>query len=216
LVENIKNVDRTELGRKLFTQPCAFLRGVGKLEDLSSPELPEVAFIGRSNCGKSSLLNALTGRKSLARTSKTPGRTKQLNFFDLGQKVWLVDMPGYGYAKASKKEIMEWNKTVQDYLKGRPTLLKLCLLIDSRRGIKPNDIEIMKLLDKAAVSYRIVLTKVDKIGNLELEDLINSCFKILKLHPAAFPEPIPTSSLNGEGIPQLRAEIAIMIQEETK
>ena len=216
MVEDIKNVDRTELGLKLFSQPCEFLRGVERLEDLSTPELPEVAFVGRSNCGKSSLLNALTGRKSLARTSKTPGRTKQLNFFDLGQKVWLVDMPGYGYAKASKKEIMEWNQTVNDYLKGRPTLLKLCLLIDSRHGIKSNDIEMMQLLDKAAVSYHIILTKIDKIGNLDLENRINWCFKILKLHPAAFPEPIPTSSLNGEGIPQLRAEIAIMIQQGSK
>ena len=145
--------DKTLSGKWLFSQECTFLRGVKSVENLENPNLPEIAFAGRSNCGKSSLLNALTGRKSLARISKTPGRTQQLNFFDLGGKIWLVDMPGYGYAKAAKKDIAEWNKTIHEYLRGRPTLRRLCVLIDSRHGIKSNDLEIMTILDSLSLIH---------------------------------------------------------------
>ena len=202
--------ERTEFGRWLFAQTCNFLRGVAQLESLPEPGLPEVAFAGRSNCGKSSLLNALTGRRSLARTSKTPGRTQQLNFFDLGGKLWLVDMPGYGYARASKTDIAAWTQSVRDYLRGRPTLRRLCILIDGRHGIKANDEEMMAMLDAAAVSYQVVLTKVDKLSAGALDARIDATAKTLKNHPAAMPDPIATSARNGDGIETLRAEIAAL------
>jgi GTP-binding protein len=201
---------RIEFGRWLFAQPCTFLRGVARLDSLADPDLPEVAFAGRSNCGKSSLLNALTGRRALARTSNTPGRTQQLNFFDLGGQLWLVDMPGYGYAKASKTEIAAWTQTVRDYLRGRPTLRRLCVLIDGRHGIKANDEEMMTMLDAAAVGYQVVLTKIDKLTTGALAARLAETAKILKAHPAALPEAIATSARNGDGISQLRAEIAML------
>ncbi len=202
--------ERVEFGRRLFAQPCTFLRGVAQLDSLAEPDLPEVAFAGRSNCGKSSLLNALTGRRSLARTSNTPGRTQQLNFFDLGGKLWLVDMPGYGYARASKTDIAAWTQTVRDYLRGRPTLRRLCLLIDGRHGIKANDEEMMEMLDTAAVGYQVVLTKTDKLSAGALAARIDATAKILKAHPAALPDPIATSARNGDGMARLRADIAML------
>jgi GTP-binding protein len=202
--------ERTEFGRWLFAQACTFFMGVARLDGLPEPGLPEIAFAGRSNCGKSSLLNALTGRRSLARTSNTPGRTQQLNFFDLGEKLWLVDMPGYGYARASKTDIAAWTQTVRDYLRGRPTLRRLCMLIDGRHGIKANDEEMMAMLDAAAVSYQVVLTKVDKLSAGGLAARIDATAKALKAHPAALPDPIATSARNGDGIERLRAAIAML------
>ncbi len=202
--------ERLEFGRWLFAQPCTFLRGVAQLDGLPEPGLPEVAFAGRSNCGKSSLLNALTGRRSLARTSNTPGRTQQLNFFDLGGKLWLVDLPGYGYARASKSDIAAWTQTVRDYLRGRPTLRRLCLLIDGRHGIKANDEEMMAMLDAAAVNYQVVLTKTDKLAAGALTTRIDATAKALKSHPAAMPGPIATSARNRDGIAPLRADIAML------
>ncbi|MDH3737543.1 MAG: ribosome biogenesis GTP-binding protein YihA/YsxC [Alphaproteobacteria bacterium] len=205
-----EDAQRIEFGRWLFSQPCTFLRGVARLDSLAEPDLPEVAFAGRSNCGKSSLLNALTGRRSLARTSNTPGRTQQLNFFDLGGQLWLVDMPGYGYARASKTDIAAWTQTVRDYLRGRPTLRRLCVLIDARHGIKANDEEMMAMLDKAAVGYQIVLTKTDKLTPGALAARLAATEKTLKAHPAALPKPVATSARNGDGIEHLRAEIAML------
>lgn len=202
--------ERLEFGRWLFAQSCTFMRGVAELDDLPEPGLPEVAFAGRSNCGKSSLLNALTGRRSLARTSNTPGRTQQLNFFDLGGKLWLVDMPGYGYARAAKTDIAAWTQTVRDYLRGRPTLRRLCILIDARHGIKTNDKEMMAMLDTAAVAYQVVLTKVDKLSAGALTARIAATAQALKHHPAALPDPIATSARNGDGIEALRADIAML------
>lgn len=202
--------ERAEFGRWLFAQPCTFFMGVARLDGLPEPGLPEIAFAGRSNCGKSSLLNALTGRRSLARTSNTPGRTQQLNFFDLGEKLWLVDMPGYGYARASKTDIAAWTQTVRDYLRGRPTLRRLCMLIDGRHGIKANDEEMMAMLDAAAVSYQVVLTKVDKLSAGGLASRLEATAKALKAHPAALPDPLATSARNGNGIASLRTEIAML------
>jgi GTP-binding protein len=202
--------ERLEFGRWLFAQPCTFLRGVVQLDSLPEPGLPEVAFAGRSNCGKSSLLNALTGRRSLARTSNTPGRTQQLNFFGLGGRLWLVDLPGYGYARASKTDIAAWNQTLRDYLRGRPTLRRLCILIDGRHGIKSNDEEMMAMLDTAAVSYQVVLTKIDKLTAGALAARIDATAQTLKNHPAAMPDPVATSARNGAGIEALRGEIAML------
>ena len=201
---------RIEFGRWLFSQSCTFLRGVARLDSLADPDLPEVAFAGRSNCGKSSLLNALTGRRALARTSNTPGRTQQLNFFDLGGQLWLVDMPGYGYARASKTDIAAWTQTIRDYLRGRPTLRRLCVLIDARHGIKANDVEMMEMLDMAAVGYQVVLTKTDKLTPGALADRISATEQTLKAHPAALPSLVATSARNGDGIERLRAEIAML------
>lgn len=205
--------DKILYGKWLFSQECTFLRGVKSVENLENPNLPEIAFAGRSNCGKSSLLHALTGRKSLARISKTPGRTQQLNFFDLGGKICLVDMPGYGYAKAAKKDIAEWNKTIHEYLRGRPTLRRLCVLIDSRHGIKSNDLEIMTMLDSTAVNYQVVLTKIDKLSSNALIKIVEITRDSLKTHPAALPNPIATSSQKGLGIQELRAEIAALAND---
>lgn len=196
--------------RHLFAQECTFVRGVARLPDLPPPELPEIAFAGRSNVGKSSLLNALTNRKSLARTSNTPGRTRELNFFDLAGRLMLVDLPGYGYARAPKTEIARWNTTLRDYLRGRPNLLRLCLLVDSRHGIKDGDREMMAMLDAAAVVYRIVLTKADKPKSDELAELTAAVSAELKDHPAALPEPIVTSARKAIGIGALQADLAAL------
>lgn len=195
-------------GQWLFSQDCNFLRGVPSLLDLPDFGQPEVSFAGRSNVGKSSLINALTGRTTLARVSNTPGRTQQLNFFSLGNRLVLVDMPGYGYAKASKTAISQWNELIQLYLKGRPTLSRVYVLIDSRHGLKENDFEMMRMLDVAAVSYRIVLTKADKVSPTALHNLQKDIELKIKTHAAAFPKISLTSTTKKIGIAELRAEIA--------
>ena len=207
--ENAEEAARAlEAGRKLFAQACEFMLGVASESQLPDSDLQEVGFAGRSNVGKSSLINALTGRKALARTSNTPGRTRQLNFFDLGGRLTLVDLPGYGYAKAAKREVAAWNELILAYLKGRVQLARVCLLIDARHGLKPNDLEIMALLDQAAVSYQIVLTKVDKLHPAPLAKLIEDLAPRIKQHPACHPEVIATSAQTGQGIDVLRAELA--------
>ena len=194
-----------ETGRVLFAGPCDFMLGVVSMETLPAPVMPEVAFAGRSNVGKSSLLNALTGRKALARTSNTPGRTRELNFFNLNDRLRLVDLPGYGYAKAPKTEVAGWNRLIRDYLKGRVTLRRVCLLIDSRHGLKTTDTEIMAMLDTAAVPYQIVFTKTDKIKPTALTALTAKTAEKIARRPAAFPMIAATSSEKGFGIAELRA-----------
>lgn len=200
--------DLHEQGRKLFAGPCDFVLGVAKLDQLPEADRGEVAFVGRSNVGKSSLINALTNRKILARVSHTPGRTQQLNFFDLGRRIFLVDMPGYGYAKVSKKMKEEWNGLIRLYLTGRPTIRCVFVLVDARHGLKDSDIEIMKLLDQSAVAYRITLTKADKVKKTELEKLIENIKSALKKHAAAFSEVHVTSAHKNTGLDELRAIIA--------
>jgi len=202
------SAEALEWGNWLFAQECEFLRGAASLNDLPEFGQPEVSFAGRSNVGKSSLINALTGRATLARTSNTPGRTQQLNFFSLGKRLVLVDMPGYGYAKASKSAIEQWNALLQLYLKGRPTLSRVYVLIDARHGLKENDLEMMRMLDVAAVSYRLVLTKADKVSPTPLRALQQDIEEKLKMHPAAFPKISLTSTVAKMGITELRAEIA--------
>ena len=197
-----------EAGRLLFAKECDFVWGAQTLDQIPEADLPEIAFAGRSNVGKSSLVNALTGRKTLARTSNTPGRTQQLNFFNLGGRLKLVDMPGYGYAKESKEKVEAWNDMVRRFLKGRVTLRRALVLIDSRHGLKPNDDEIMKMLDQAAVPYVVVLTKADKVKAVELANVVKATQLGLKKHPAAFPEVHVTSSEKGMGIAELRASLA--------
>lgn len=199
-----------EAGRLLFAKECDFKWGAQTLDQLPEADLPEVAFAGRSNVGKSSLVNALTGRKTLARTSNTPGRTQQLNFFDLGGRLKLVDMPGYGYAKESKEKVEAWNDMVRRYLKGRVTLRRALVLIDSRHGLKPNDEEVMTMLDQAAVPYVVVLTKADKVKSQELAEVTRRTEAGLKKHPAAFPQVHVTSSEKGLGIAELRASLAAL------
>lgn len=203
-----------ERGRWLFTQECTFVRGVPTLADLPDISLPEVAFAGRSNVGKSSLINALTQRLTLARTSNTPGRTQQLNYFDLGKQVFLVDMPGYGYAKVSKSMVAAWTSLMKTYLQGRSSLERVYLLIDARVGLKESDEEMMTLMDKAPVSYQIVLTKVDKVSKIILEGLIQDITARLGKHGAAHPAIISTSSRENYGIAELRAEITAFAKEK--
>ena len=189
-------------GETLFKGPCTFVKGVVRIADLPNDGTPEIAFAGRSNVGKSSLINALTGRTSLARVSVTPGRTRELNFFTLGKDaaLYLVDMPGYGYAKASKAQVKGWTRLIGEYLKGRRELKRVFLLIDARHGIKPNDEETMKLLDEAAVSYQAVLTKADKPKASELAAVQAKIASALAKHPAAYPQLITTSARLGSGI----------------
>lgn len=206
---------RIEAGRILFAQECRFVRGVASLDALPDAILPEIAFAGRSNVGKSSLINALTGRSTLARTSNTPGRTQQLNFFDLGGRLMLVDMPGYGYARAAKPAIAAWNRTLRAYLAGRPALKRLCLLIDSRHGLKASDTEMMAMLDATAVVYQIVLTKADQLAGAALQQCIAETGQTLADHPAAFPHVIATSVRRNIGIAELRAELAALAAPTT-
>ncbi len=196
-----------ETARKIFAGKCDFMLGVVSLSGLPDAKLPEIAFAGRSNVGKSSLVNALTGRNTLARTSNTPGRTQELNYFNLSDRLYMVDMPGYGYAKVSKLKIETWTKLIFAYLKGRPTLRCVFILVDSRHGLKPTDIELMAMLDSSAVSYRIALTKSDKVKNDDLEKVITKIKETTSKHAAAHPEIIHTSSIKGAGIPELRTII---------
>jgi GTP-binding protein len=206
---NEEEPDRLEEARKLFSGPVTFLKSAPELKFLPDPVLPEIAFAGRSNVGKSSLLNRLTNRSGLARTSNTPGRTQELNIFEVGEpaRLRLVDMPGYGFAKAPKDAARKWRFLVNDYLRGRAVLKRALLLIDSRHGIKDIDRDIMKMLDDAAVSYRLVLTKADKIMASELEDIERRTREEARRHAAAHPEVIATSSDGGLGMDRLRAAV---------
>lgn len=205
---------RIEQGRLLFAGPCDFVLGAADLAQLPEPDRPEVAFAGRSNVGKSSLINALTGRKTLARTSNTPGRTQQINVFALGRedigRLYLVDLPGYGFAAAPKPQVARWTRLVNGYLKSRPGLRRVFLLIDARHGVKPPDAAVMADLDTAAVSYQAVLTKADKITAAELDVRLAATAETLRRHPAAHPEILATSVVKGLGIAELRAEIAAL------
>lgn len=184
-----------------------FVKGVVALSGLPGTEIPEIAFAGRSNVGKSSLLNALTARRALARTSNTPGRTQELNFFNCADRLMLVDMPGYGYAKVSKTDRERWGKLIRSYLRGRPNLRCAVVLVDSRHGLKENDLEIMAMLDEAAVSYRVVLTKADKIKAVELEAVAAQTTEAIKKRAAAYPTIISTSAEKGLGMDELRATL---------
>lgn len=201
--------DQDELARKLFSGPVTFLKSAPQLNFLPEPTLPEIAFAGRSNVGKSSLLNRLTNRSGLARTSNTPGRTQELNIFEVGDPVRfrLVDMPGYGFAKAPKDVAKKWRFLINDYLRGRVVLKRTLLLIDSRHGLKDLDRQVMKMLDDAAVSYRLVLTKADKIKATELAEVEARTIEESRKHPAAHPDVIVTSSETGLGMERLRSAV---------
>ncbi len=210
LLDGADDAAAVEAGRKLFAQTCDFVTGAASHDGLPAAELVEVAFAGRSNVGKSSLINALTGRRTLARTSNTPGRTQQINFFDLGGRLMLVDLPGYGYARAPRAEIDAWTDLVNGYLVGRPTLRRICLLIDARHGAKDNDRRVMAMLDTAAVTYQAVLTKADKVKPAALEDVVATLGGELARHAAAHPEIAVTSAQSGDGIADLRATLAAL------
>ncbi|HKL04660.1 MAG TPA: ribosome biogenesis GTP-binding protein YihA/YsxC [Roseovarius sp.] len=200
----------SELGRKMFAGPVEFLKGVVAMSGLPAADRLEVCFAGRSNVGKSSLINAITGRKAIARASNTPGRTQEINFFTLGESHYLVDLPGYGYANAPLAKVEAWQRLLKQYLSGRPNLRRAFVLIDARHGIKDVDEEIMSLLDSSAVTFQCVLTKADKLKAGERDKVLDQVRGKLAKHPAAFPELIVTSSEKGEGIATLRAVIATL------
>ena len=204
----------TPLHPKLFSGPISFLKSAPQLQFLPDPSVPEIAFAGRSNVGKSSLINALTNRNGLARTSNTPGRTQELNFFDVGEPLVfrICDMPGYGYAKAPPKVVQKWRFLINDYLRGRAVLKRTFVLIDSRHGIKPVDEEVMEMLDKAAVSYLVVLTKADKVKQEALDATAEQVAAIAKKHPAAHPDLLLTSSEKKQGIDELRLAVLEAVQ----
>jgi GTP-binding protein len=208
-MSEIADEELAERARKLFAGPVEFLKSAPGLQFLPDPDVPEVAFAGRSNVGKSSLLNAITNRKGLARTSNTPGRTQELNFFEVGNplQIRLVDMPGYGFAEAPKDLVKRWKKLVNDYLRGRPVLKRALVLVDSRHGLKDVDREMMRMLDDAAVSYHLVLTKGDKIKPSALGTLYETTLTEAAKHPAAHPAIFTTSSETGSGIAELRTAI---------
>jgi GTP-binding protein len=204
------NPDIAERARKLFSGPIEFLKSAPKLEHLPSPTVPEIAFAGRSNVGKSSLINAVTNRSKLARASNTPGRTQELNYFDVGRDPLvfrLVDMPGYGFAEAPRDMVKRWRFLINDYLRGRQVLKRALVLVDARHGLKDVDRDVMKMLDDAAVSYHLVLTKADKVKPTELEKTIDAVRVEAAKHPAAHPLILPTSSETGNGIAELRTAI---------
>jgi GTP-binding protein len=208
--DSLIDADALEYGRKLFEHECRFVAGANTMDRLPEPTLVEIAFAGRSNVGKSSLINTLTRHNTLARTSRTPGRTQQINFFQLGSDLMLVDLPGYGYARASKEKIGDWTALIHAYLLGRPNLRRLCLLIDARHGLKKTDEALMAELDKAAVVYQIILTKADKMSAGAREALVEKITSLFSKHPAAYPTIIATSSRSGTGIEELRASLATL------
>ncbi len=197
-----------EAGRKLFAGPSEFVKGVVAMDGLPAPDRIEVCFAGRSNVGKSSLINALTGTKGLARASNTPGRTQEINFFTQGPDLYLVDLPGYGFANAPVQVVEKWQRLLKKYLSGRQTLRRAFVLIDSRHGVKPVDDEIMKLLDTSAVTFQCVMTKADKVKVKDREKVLAQVRGALSKHPAAYPEIVLTSSEKGDGIPTLRSIVA--------
>jgi GTP-binding protein len=199
-----------EAGRLLFAGPTEFVKGVVAMSGLPDPDRLEVCFAGRSNVGKSSLINALTGMKALARASNTPGRTQEINFFTAGDRHYLVDLPGYGYANAPLAIVEKWQRLLKQYLSGRQTLRRAFVLIDARHGVKKVDAEILSLLDSAAVTFQVVLTKADKVKEADREKILDQVRAALVAHPAAYPEIIVTSSEKGWGIPTLRAIIATL------
>jgi GTP-binding protein len=207
--------ERAEAIRLLFARPWGFVRGITAIADLPPDSTLEIAFAGRSNVGKSSLINALTGQGGLARTSNTPGRTQELNLFRPEREagVRLVDMPGYGYAEAPKEKVDVWNELIRDYLRGRPNLARVYLLIDSRHGILKKDLEVMSVLDKAAVSYQVVLTKIDKLKPGGVAPVVAKVAEAIRKRPAAHPEVIATSSEKGAGLDDLRSAIALLLRE---
>ena len=207
-IAEIRDDAEAELGRKLFSGPVNFLKGVVAMDGLPEADRVEVCFAGRSNVGKSSLINAITNRKGLARASNTPGRTQEINFFELGDKRYLVDLPGYGFANAPVAVVEKWQRLLKSYLSGRPNLRRAFVLIDSRHGIKPVDEQIMQLMNRSALTFQVILTKIDKIKQLEQDKVLLQVRTKLAKHPAAFPELIITSSEKGEGIATLRAVIA--------
>lgn len=209
MTEEQAKADLIEAARKRFAGPVSFLLSAPELRFLPAPDVPEIAVAGRSNVGKSSLLNAITGRNGLARASVTPGRTQELNVFEVGEPTLfrIIDMPGYGFAEAPKDVVRQWKHLVFDYLRGRTVLRRVLVLIDCRHGIKPVDREIMSMLDKAAVSFQVVLTKGDKIKPTELTKVHEAVSAAARIHPAAYPEVIATSAEKGEGIPELRAAV---------
>ena len=202
-----------EAGRLLFARECGFRYAAGTLERLPPPDLPELAFAGRSNAGKSSLINGLTGRHALARTSRTPGRTQELIFFELAGKLMLVDMPGYGYAAAPVETVKTWSEFAKDYLRGRRNLYRVYVLVDARDGLKAVDLAMLDLLDQAAVSYQLVLTKGDEVKEKDVPARIAGVKASLARRPAAYPDVILTSSRTGVGMPELRAAIAALLAE---
>ena len=205
-----------EAGRKLFAGPCAFAFAAARVEGLPPIGAPEIAFAGRSNVGKSSLINALTGRSGLARTSNTPGRTQELIFFDLGGRLRLVDMPGYGYAAAPKEKSAAWARLIRDYLRGRPSLMRVFVLVDGRHGLKDSDEATMTALDASAVSYAVVLTKGDEVKPAARPARLAETIERLRKRPAAYPDVFFTSARAGEGLAELRAHVATLLAERGK